>query len=304
MIFWILLLTCAVLAVHVLMVIGVAEISVHPPVKRRACDTDGMALNVARAMGATAELVTIRSRDGVTLSAWWLKLPNAPAAGLLCHGVADTAFGVMGAALMFLRNGYSVLAPDNRGHGGSGGFVTYGLKEADDIARWQAWLAARGVADCYGFGESLGASSLLQSLGAGAGFKAIVAECPFSSFQRVAFDRVFNVNRHLFPVRAAQWLSQLWVKEVLFYLRLRYGVDLQLARPIDAIKGTEIPILLIHGTGDYETPVHHSEELAAIRPGRIDLWLVPGAQHTGSCAVDAPEFERRVMALVESASFL
>jgi len=300
MVIGILALLAVVLALHLLILVGVGEICVHPPVKRRACDTDGMALQVAASSGAAAELVKIQAQDGVTLSAWWLKLPQASKAVLLCHGVADTSFGVMGAALMFLRNGYSVLAPDNRGHGGSGGFVTYGVCEGDDIARWQAWMADGGVVDCFGFGESLGASSLLQSLGAGAAFKAIVAECPFSSFSRVAFDRVVRVNRHLVPVPLADWLSQLWTKEILFYLRMRYGVNLGLARPVDAVKDARVPILLIHGTGDYETPVHHSEEILAANREWAQLWLVPGAKHTGGCAAGLDEFERRIIEFLTS----
>jgi len=290
----------ALLMLHLLMVIGVAEISIHPPVMRRPCDTDGMAQQVAASMGAAAELVRIQAHDGVALSAWWLKLSRAPDAVLLCHGVADTSFGVMGAALMFLRNGYSVLAPDNRGHGGSGGFVTYGVREAQDIARWQAWMTDRGVEDCIGFGESLGASSLLQSLGAGAAFKAIVAECPFSSFSRVAFDRVLRVNSHLLPGPLAHWFSRLWTNEILFYLRIRHGIDLRLARPVDAVRNTRVPILLIHGTGDHETPVHHSGEIFAANGSSAQLWLVPGAQHTGGCAADPAEFERRVMKFLTS----
>jgi fermentation-respiration switch protein FrsA (DUF1100 family) len=296
----ILVLSAALLALHFFMVVAVAEISVHPPVMRRPCDTDGMALHVARAMGVTAELVRIQARDGVTLSAWWLRLPSSSRAVLTCHGVADTAFGVMGAALMFLRNGYSVLAPDNRGHGGSGGFVTYGVLEAFDIALWQSWLAGQGMVEMHGFGESLGASSLLQSFSAHAAFTTVVAECPFSSFQRVAFDRVLLMNSHFLPQSMARWLSNLTVKEILFYLRLRYGVDLKLSRPVDAVRQTRASLLLIHGSGDHETPVHHSEEMAAIHPERIQLWLVPGAQHTGGYAVDPAEFERKVMTLLKS----
>jgi len=288
----------ALLMLHLLMVIGVAEISIHPPVMRRPCDTDGMALQVAASSGAAAERVKIQSHDGVTLSAWWLKLPQAHHAVLLCHGVADTSVGVMPVALMLLRNGYSVLATNNRGHGGSGGFVTYGVREADDIARWQAWMSDQGVADCFGFGASLGASSLLQSLSAGAAFKAVVAECPFSSFPRVAFDRVLRVNSHFLPQPLAHWFSRLWTKEILYYLRIRYAVDLRLARAADAVRNTRVPILLIHGTADHETPVHHSEEISAANPGCTQLWLVPGAQHVGGCAADPAEFERRVMAFL------
>jgi pimeloyl-ACP methyl ester carboxylesterase len=199
---------------------------------------------------------------------------------------------------MFLRNGDSVLAPDNRGHGRSGGVVTYGVREAGDIAAWQAWLTARGIRHCFGFGESLGASALLQSLSSGAAFTAIVAECPFASFGRVGWDRVMHVLKHLLPPPVARPVSDLLVTEVLLYLRLRYGVDLALARSVDAVKNITTRILLIHGMADYETPVHHSQEIAAANPN-IQLWLVPDAKHTGGYPVQPVEFERRVMDLMK-----
>ena len=67
---------------------------------------------------------------------------------------------------ILLRHGYSVLMPDARGHGSSGGeFVTYGLLERDDIHQWVRWLVVNRHPSCvFGFGESMGAAELLQSL--------------------------------------------------------------------------------------------------------------------------------------------
>lgn len=274
----------------------VAEISIHPPVVRRPSDTDGMALQVAKTVHAMPEQVQIQSVDGKTLSAWWMPLHDSPReAVLLCHGVADTAFGVMGVALMFLRNGYSVLVPDNRGHGRSQGFVTYGVMEASDVKSWQQWLTAKGVQRCFGFGESLGASALLQSLQLGARFNAIVAECPFSSFQKVAWDRVAQAAAFLLPKSLAHPLGYFWTDSMLFYLRLRYHVDLSQSRPLEAIRNTKTPILLIHGTEDRETPARHSEDIAAANKNYIKLWLVSNAGHTGAYASEPYLFEARVL---------
>ncbi len=277
-------------------VVIVAELSVHPPVVRRLCDTDGMALQVAKTTHAMPEQVQIQSVDGKSLSAWWMPLHDQPReAVLLCHGVADTAFGVMGAALMFLRNGYSVLIPDNRGHGRSKGFVTYGVREASDVKSWQQWLTAQGVTRCFGFGESLGASALLQSLQHGARFSAIIAECPFSSFQKVAWDRMEKAAAYLFPKFIARPLAYLWTDAILFYLRLRYRIDLSQAQPVEAVRHTKTPILLIHGGGDRETPSRHSEEISAANKAIIRTWLVSNAEHTGAYAAEPYLFEARVL---------
>ena len=96
----------------------------------------------------------------------------------------------MGYALLFLKNGYSVLAPESRGHGESRGYVTYGVLEAEDTVRWLNWTKSQGVKAVFGLGESLGGAILLQSLAHDADFRALVVECSYSSFKVVADERV------------------------------------------------------------------------------------------------------------------
>lgn len=288
--------------VHLVLVIVIAELLVHPPMLRRVYEADGMAQQVAAAHEVKPELVQIRSADGTNLAAWWLPQDRlrGQAAVMVCHGVVDTAFGVMGHALLFLRNGYSVLIPDSRGHGRSKGFVTYGIRESIDIVAWQTWLRQKGVTEFFGFGESLGGSSLIQSVVAGAAFKAIAAECPYSTLERVVWDRTFRVMRAVLPQGLARMGATVWAAEMLLYLRVRYRVNLRHACPATSVKHFDFPVLLIHGTGDYETPIHHSEEIAAANPQHVQLWPVPEAKHTGAYATDAAEFERRVLELFES----
>src|SRR5579864_6738762 len=137
--------------------------------------------------------VEMTARDGAVMRAWLL-LPRAPNgnAVLVLHGIADSRTGTLGLARMLLANGYAVLAPDSRAHGESGGeLATYGLLEADDVHRWVDWLiAAEHPRKVFGVGESLGAAVLIQSLAVENRFSAVVAECPFASFWRVAVDRV------------------------------------------------------------------------------------------------------------------
>ena len=266
----------------------VAEGALHPLLRRRATDTAALAYSIARSVNATSEKVLIRAGDGTPLDAWWLRpaVPNGRAV-MVCHGVADSAYGGLGYALLFLRNGYSVLVPESRGHGESRGYVTYGVLEADDTVRWLSWMKSHGVAYAFGFGESLGGAILIQSLARGADFRALVVESSYSSFEAVADERVARVIPGL-PAR-------IFVKEGMLYTRLRYSVDLGNARPDIAIRCGRVPILLIHGLSDNETSPIHSERLAKENPSYTRLWLVPGAKHTGVYATDPPAFEKRVL---------
>ena len=60
---------------------------------------------------------------------------------MVLHGIGDSRQGSAGFAPLFLDQGYSVLLPDSRGHGASGGeLVTYGLWEKYDVLDWARWL--------------------------------------------------------------------------------------------------------------------------------------------------------------------
>ncbi len=125
---------------------------------------------------------------------------------------------------MFLAHGYTVLAPDSRAHGESGGEIaTYGLLEADDVHRWVSWLINdEHPLRVFGIGESLGGAVLIESLPVEPRFSAIVAESAFSSFERIARDRV--AERLPFPMSIGRLLTAPSVWAGFLYARLRYGL--------------------------------------------------------------------------------
>ena len=102
-----------------------------------------------------------------------------------------------------VENHYSVLIPDARGHGDSGGLATYGIREADDIHHWVDWIETNEPARCmYGLGESMGAAQLLQSLPREPRFCAVVVESPFASFREVAYARFGR------PLHTGPWIGR------------------------------------------------------------------------------------------------
>lgn len=271
-----------------------AEGALHPLLRRRASDTAALAHSIAQAANSKATKVSIQAGDGIVLNAWWLSPPQpARRAVMVCHGVADSAYGALGYALLFLRHGYSVLVPESRGHGESGGYVTYGVLEADDTVRWLAWMKSQGMDSAFGFGESLGGAILLQSLARGADFRALAAESSYSSFEAVAEERVGRV--------LPAFLAKILVKEAVLYVYVRYRVNLLHARPDTAIAYAHVPILLIHGLADNETSPEHSKRLRERNPAVITLWLVPEAKHTGAYATVPAKFEETVLKWFEQA---
>jgi dipeptidyl aminopeptidase/acylaminoacyl peptidase len=197
---------------------------------------------------------------------------------------------MMGHAGFLLRAGYAVLAADSRGHGASGGdLLSYGVRESSDVRTWADWLAeSRHAERLYGLGASMGGAILLQSLATELRFRAVVAECPFATFEEVAEDRLAQVARMPKPI----FVPVVWSGFV--YARVRYGIDLRRASPADVVQRTDTPILLIHGTRDDNIPLRHSQELQALNPRDTRLWLVPGAGHVASLSADPGQYARRV----------
>lgn len=232
--------------------------------------------------------VSIRAFDGVRLDGWLARpqLANGNCVMVL-HGIGNSREGSAGYASLFLDQGYSVLLPDSRGHGTSGGaLVTYGLWEKYDVLDWARWLRQQNCLALYGLGESLGGSVLIQGAALGHDFHAIVAECAFADLQAIAESRV----KQILPV--TPWFV---VPSAMTFAKYRYGLDLRQVSPLESMRRTSTPTLLIHGLQDSRTPYWHSQALAQASAQSV-LWLVPNAQHTGAYSAAPIEFRRRVLA--------
>jgi len=271
------------------------EITLHPARRPLTELDEEHARTLARGRNASLYEVSIAAPDHVSLSAWFL-LPaeSNHRAVILLHGLSDNRAGMLGYADLLLAHQFAVLLPDARGHGSSGGaLATYGLLERNDIRQWFNWLTANQHPDCIdGFGESMGAAQLLQSLTVEQDFCAVAAESPFSSFHEIGYDRAGQFF-HTGP-----WLGRTLLRPALafafYYGEKKYGLDLGQVSPETAVASTQTPVFLIHGRIDGNIPVRHSERIAAGNP-RVLLWEVPDADHCGAISTAPEEFRSRLL---------
>ena len=277
--------TIASVAAPILVTESALRIVGRPPPDPAEADT------IAGGGASAWEPARVTASDGVVLDGW-LFTPRQPngSAVILLHGVGDTRGGMYAHAGYLLRAGFTVLDPDCRGHGSSGGsLTTYGIREAGDVHAWVDWLFRnRPIQHLYGLGESMGAAILLQSLPREPRFCAVVAECPFDTFEDVAYyrlERASGLNR---------WAAWPVVRIGFLYARLVYGVDLRQASATAAVRIATVPILLIHGASDTNIPPIQSQILHAANPNATTLWIVPRAVHISALGAEPREYVRRV----------
>jgi uncharacterized protein len=287
----------AVVYLVLCVVIGIylADVAVKP--FRREIPVNALA--VARAqfqpIGAEITEVSIEGSDGIPLRAWLYtpKQPNGSAV-LALHGVSANRRSLIGYAEMMVKAGYTVLTPDARAHGNSGGAVaTYGVMERGDIELWIKWLRAREPGCIHAFGSSMGAAQVLQIVDGPNMLCSAVAEAPFSTFREIAYDRVGQY------INVGDWLGRTLMRpavEVGFLTaRLRYGVDLDQADPASHLLLTRTPVLLIHGLADTNIPPRHVQFMHAGNPAMLKIWLVNGARHVGAWRKEPQAYESRVL---------
>ena len=275
--------------------IYLAEITVHLP-RRHVTHTDVAQRVVATEFRSELQNVSVTAQDGTNLRAWFVEPANPNGnAIILLHGVTDNREGMGGYARLFLQHGYSVLLPDSRAHGQSGGqLATYGVLERDDVHRWVSWLYDQHAPRCvYGLGESMGAAILVQSLAVEPRFCGAIAESPFATFRDGAYSKFSEIS-HL-GLWFGKTLGRPMIETGLLYARLRYHVDLTRANPSYAVAHSSVPLFLIHGGNDHNIFPVNSEKLHRLDASHSELWEVPGASHTGAWSRDPQQFESRLL---------
>jgi predicted acyl esterase len=167
-------------------------------VRRLAILVCASALVLSAPALARAAEISLTMDDGVRIDAS-LQVPagTAPAGGwpavMMVHGLGGNHKSLAdGLGPAYLAKGYAVFAPDARGHGTSGGFVSLdGPREVADVRAEFQWLAARPeISD-----TQIGAWGI--SLGGGAAWNSVVAGVPFRALE--TFETWSDLFRALFP---------------------------------------------------------------------------------------------------------
>jgi pimeloyl-ACP methyl ester carboxylesterase len=280
------------------------------------------------------EVIRLRSRDGLKLTARWLPSEVGPVAGddgpgapswrpdpyeaiLLLHGWTGSVAPDLVEEGPTLRRTAGVLGLDFRGHGGSDDApTTFGLHEIEDVAGALAWLGERGIRRVAFAGSSMGGIVAIASivvLGDGtlaqadldptAPAAAVEAPRPrivAAVAESVAPDlRIPIANRMGLPIGGP--LRRAFAGRMFGAAGRRVGGDLRATEPRRMIGLVEpVPLLLIHGAADRTVPPADGRRLAALAGPSAEHWEVPGAGHGGARRAAPAHRGERVSAFLPS----
>lgn len=211
------------------------------------------------------ETVLLENREGLTLVGHLRECEKAKRLVIAFHGWRSAWYRDFGLLADFLsREQCSVLYVEQRAQNESeGDYIGFGLTERYDCVDWANWAAERfpGL-PVYLMGVSLGGATVLMAAG------------------------------DILPAAVHGVIADLLCQKRLNASSGSYST-------VEALKNTDVPILLIHGEDDHFVPLKMAFENRDACAAPCKLLVVPGADHAMSYYMGRGAYEAAVRAFWE-----
>jgi alpha-beta hydrolase superfamily lysophospholipase len=219
--------------------------------------------------------IYIRNRDNMKLHGLWIPAENPKGTVILAHGYCSSY--LLDFAVVFdvyHKLGFHILVPEQRSHGQSEGkYITFGVKESDDMQDWLAYHnASWGELPLFFHGMSMGASTVLYLADEDLpdNVCGIIADCGFTSPKDI-IKRVYKELIHL-PAGPAIWAADI-------FARIFAGFSLNQKDTRKSLQNCKVPVLMIHGMADDFVPCVMTRQGYAACRSEKQLLLVAEATH-------------------------
>lgn len=222
---------------------------------------------------------TITTAEGDSVEAWFLPGEGRDAghpgpAVIYFHGNAELIDHSQDTAHWYAARGISVLLPEYRGYGRSGGAPSQSAI-AHDVAAFYDQLASRPEVDrarIIAHGRSLGGGVAAQ-LTRDRTTTALVLNCTFTSVTAMS-------SRYLVPP---------------FIVRHPFRTD-------EVVRSYPHPILIAHGTRDTIIPFSHGQRLADLAPG--STFIQTNCSHNDFPGDDPAKYEDALTTFLSTHGFM
>ena len=235
--------------------------------------------------GIEPQHIELFTEDNVKLAAWYTPPKNGTVI-LVAHGYGDVRSPDY--YLLFVQNGYGVLAWDFRAHGESGGeFSSLGYYEVLDAkAALDFALDQPGVEHIGAWGGSMGAVTMIRATAQFPEIEALVADSPF-----VTLEDEMNLRITLSPMRPL----------IRFFAERATGASFDMVRPVDDIaKISPRPVFIIQGMEDAMVPLDSAQRLYDAAGEPRQLWLENDVWHLGMFVQYKEKYTEQVIGFFDS----
>ncbi len=221
-----------------------------------------------------SEIWTLESFDGLKFHAE--KFSPAESSNrwaILIHGYGRDGTFAYDYAEEYLKHGWNVLIPDLRAAGKSEGkFITMGALESRDVFDWaEKILAENPNAKIILHGVSMGAATVLMTAALEPkNLVAVVEDCGYTSAYEMftaQLEKIFNL-----PEYPAMPCADIVCK-------IKTGVKISDAAPLDCVDKIKVPVLFIHGDADGLVPFEMLGRLYDKAAAPKEKFVVTGAGH-------------------------
>ena len=234
--------------------------------------------------GQYTETVDIMSFDGIKLHAFFFPAKEKTDRYVIAmHGFNTCGRNDFASVLpYFHEKGISVLVPDQRVHGESGGkYKGFGTLERYDVKAWAQYLTDRygeGIKIAL-HGVSMGGASVLMAstLELPCTVKCVTADCAFTSPKEI-FKHVLKY-KYKVPSFLVVPVMSAFCKAV-----CKWGFSDCDTREI--LRNSKYPYLFIHGAEDRYVPAYMSKQNYEACKGLKRIHIVEGARHGMSYCID------------------
>jgi alpha-beta hydrolase superfamily lysophospholipase len=242
------------------------------------------------ALAAVAKPMRVRSRTGVTLLGRFFP-GRYDATIVLSHGFGANQDEMLPVASALHAAGFTVVTYNERGRDGSGGSITMGPLEAQDLRSVIAAVVRHphvNPNEIGAFGFSLGSDITILEAASDPRVKAVVVDGSAPYLTAYARERLSDIFLH--PTAP-------WTPISSWLLELRTGADLAVNRPSAVVaRISPRPILFIQSLADTEVlPWETIDTYKHARRPR-ELWLVKGEEHEATVAPGGATTSSRVPA--------
>lgn len=227
--------------------------------------------------------VKLKTKDGLTLDAWFIRVPNARGTIALFHGHGSEKSANLSQSNTFNEMGYSTLLVDFRAHGQSeGNTCTLGYREAEDVKLAYDYLKNRGEKNIILYGISLGAATITKAISDyHLAPEKIILEMPFASLPQTVEGKMRMAG---LPAEPLAGLLTFWGGAINGF----WAFSMQ---PRDFVKKINCPVLLQWGKKDKGVTETEINELFKNIRSSKKLVVYENSGHENLCENEPDKWE-------------